>query len=149
MGPGYCSPPSVSGTSTWFNTFMSFIGGNGSVPDVYTLHELNAGVDPLGLPNVLQLSSAPVYINEHGATGEQTPHIPPGLSHVLLTRRVLQLDLLADTLVKSGTSYSPNGVWRMYSYYANMTGTRVAMRASAEGGFDVFAITRGSISRKC
>lgn len=53
-------------------------------------------------------------------------------------------DYLANTLSKKGTVYSPNGSWWVFQYYANMTGDCLATTASADGGFDVFAVSSGT-----
>lgn len=46
-----------------------------------------------------------------------------------------------------GTSYWPNGEWRVYQYYVSeMTRTRVATSGSPGGLFDVFAVSDGTPS---
>lgn len=52
---------------------------------------------------------------------------------------------MADLVFKNtdGT-YTPNGDWQVYRYYAQMDGDRVATAASADLKFDVFATISGN-----
>ncbi|ETS79549.1 hypothetical protein PFICI_09402 [Pestalotiopsis fici W106-1] len=161
VGPGYAGPPSTS--DVWWVRFLDFIQSNGTVPDTYNYHHLTHDTDPAvnyatfqTMLNDRDLPSRTIYVNEYGSTGEQRPSYDAWFIsrferlnlHAIRANwestAETTADYLANTLAKDGTAYSPAGSWHVLSYYANMTGNRLATTASADGGFDVYAVSSGS-----
>lgn len=56
---------------------------------------------------------------------------------------------MADLVFHNTTtsSYSPNGEWYLYKYYADMVGERVDTAASADAKSDVFAVVDGGVAK--
>lgn len=103
------------------------------------------------------LPKRPIDINEYAWPSEQTPahsvfylsqlerHDLRGLRANWGSGAALH-DNMADLVFHNATtgSYSPNGEWYLYKYYADMVGERVATAASADAKSDVFAVVEGS-----
>ena len=168
-GPSLASPPDRN--LVWWNTFGPFIASNNSIPDVYTWHNLDGGLDPgKTLPVLAEwrarygLPDRPKNINEYAGPSEQIPSSGTWYISRLERYNIQGLranwasayelhDYLGNLLGKPGagtdsyeptsTGYWPVGEWQVYKYYAgSMTGQRVATTGSADGLFDVYA-TRG------
>ncbi|PVH80942.1 glycoside hydrolase family 39 protein [Cadophora sp. DSE1049] len=168
-GPSLAAPPDRN--LVWWNTFGPFIASNNSIPDVYTWHNLDGGLDiARTLPVLAQwrarygLPDKPKNINEYAGPSEQVPSTGTWYISRLERYNIQGLranwasafelhDYLGNLLGKpgagtdayqpTGTGYWPVGEWQVYKYYASsMTGQRVATTGSADGLFDVYA-TRG------
>ncbi|KAJ9142402.1 Beta-xylosidase [Pleurostoma richardsiae] len=145
-GPSYATAPSTS--SSWWTEWVSFIAGNGSVPEQYTWHMESGGGDmqssvaaykELLSENGLA-TDAEININEYAVASEQVPSASAWWISQLERvdawglRGIWQpaynvMDLMAWLISKPGagsestydataTDYYPVGDWHVYNYYA-------------------------------
>jgi len=52
---------------------------------------------------------------------------------------------MANLVARSNGQYIPNGDWKLYKYYANMVGDRLATTASTNPQFDGFVVKEKSM----
>ncbi|KAH8837840.1 hypothetical protein MCOR27_007231 [Pyricularia oryzae] len=161
-GPSFADAPTL--THDKWNSWLSAVAGNNTIPDIWSWHQISSARDlDLVVPdfNTLlvqhNLPKRPIDINEYAWPSEQTPahsvfylsqlerHDLRGLRANWGSGAALH-DNMADLVFHNATtgSYSPNGEWYLYKYYADMVGERVATAASADAKSDVFAVVEGS-----
>ncbi|KAK2609504.1 hypothetical protein N8I77_003001 [Diaporthe amygdali] len=161
-GPSSANAPSLDldTWSTWLNTIQT----NDVVPDIYSWHQIGEWQrepdrvipDFNTLLNRYNLPQRPIDNNEYAWPSEQNPGTSVFYLSQLERHNVRGLranwgsgsdlhNFMADLVFKNtdGT-YSPNGDWQAYRYYAQMDGDRVATVASADLKFDVFATISGN-----
>jgi len=167
LGPTLAGSPQT--TNTWWTSFLSFIGGNSSIPDQYVWHLEGSTSDvnddlQTNIPVLMSLlesnrlpTNIQINIDEYGVFNEQVPSGAAwwisrlerfnafGLRGNWLSTTQLH-DFLASLLGKTnvndatGTGYFPNAEWQVYKYYAlNMTGHRVATTGSTDRLIDTYA----------
>lgn len=156
-GPSMAASPSLSNTK--WQTWLSTVSGNATVPNIYSWHQIGAWErepdttvpDFNTLKNKHNLPDLPIDINEYAAKDEQNPgtsvyyiaqlerHNLRGLRANWGSTTALH-DGLADLVAKDANKkYFPNGEWQLYKYYASMVGDRLATSASTDLLFDAFA----------
>lgn len=161
-GPSMAHAPALSDTK--WQTWLSSVSGNSTVPDIYSWHQIGTGSrepdttvpDFNTLKNKHNLPDLPIDVNEYAAKDEQNPgtsvyyiaqlerHNIRGLRANWGSTTALH-DGLADLIVKDANkTYFPNGEWQLYKYYASMEGDRLATTASKDLLFDVFATRSGN-----
>ncbi|KAH7414400.1 glycoside hydrolase superfamily [Phaeosphaeria sp. MPI-PUGE-AT-0046c] len=161
-GPSMAASPSLSNTN--WQTWLSTVSGNATVPDIYSWHQIGTWSrepdttvpDFNTLKNKHNLPDLPIDVNEYAAKDEQNPgtsayyiaqlerHNIRGLRANWGSTTALH-DGLADLVVKDASGkYFPNGEWQLYKYYASMEGNRLATAASTDRLFDVFATRSGN-----
>ncbi|KAH9863970.1 hypothetical protein J1614_009903 [Plenodomus biglobosus] len=161
-GPSMAAAPNLR-HSKW-QTWLSTIAGNETVPDIYSWHQIGTGSrqpdttvpDFNTLKAVHNLPDLPIDVNEYAAKDEQNPgtsvyyiaqlerHNIRGLRANWGSTTALH-DGLADLVAKGADgTYHPNGEWQLYKYYASMEGNRLATTASTDRLFDVFATRSGN-----
>lgn len=142
---------------------MNTIAADDIVPDIYSWHQIGdwqrepdrVVPDFNTLRNRYNLPERPIDLNEYAWPTEQNP----GTSAFYLAQlernnlRGLRANwgsgsdlhnFMADLLFQNADgTYSANGEWQLYNYYAHMVGGRVATAASADIKFDVFATISG------
>ncbi|KAH8772000.1 glycoside hydrolase superfamily [Diaporthe sp. PMI_573] len=160
-GPSAANAPSLDLT-TW-SAWMDTVAANDIVPDIYSWHQIGEwqrepdGVVPdfNTIRNRYNLPERPIDLNEYAWPSEQNP----GASAFYLAQlerhnlRGLRANwgsgsdlhnFMADLLFQNADeTYSANGEWQLYNYYAQMDGGRLATAASADIKFDIFATVSG------
>lgn len=162
-GPSMAASPSL--TNTNWQTWLSTVASNQTVPDHYAWHQIGdwSREPDTTLPDfntlkaVHQLPDLPIDINEYAFTNEQNPacsvyyiaqlerHNMLGLRANWGSKTALH-DSLANLVnqTEDGEDYYANGEWQLYKYYADMEGDRLATSASSDRLFDVFATKSGN-----
>ncbi|KAK1985659.1 glycoside hydrolase superfamily [Colletotrichum cereale] len=160
-GPSAASTPSLD-NEKW-DSWLSTISTNDTIPDIYAWHQIgdeNRELDRV-VPdfNTLlakhSLPERPIDINEYAWSYRQNPansafYLAQLERHNLRGLRAnwgggsALHDFMADLVFNNADgSYSPNGDWYLYKYYAQMVGERVATAPSADYQSDVFAVVDG------
>jgi hypothetical protein len=143
---------------------METVAANDTVPDIYSWHQIGdwqrepdrVVPDFNTLRMRHNLPEKPIDLNEYAWPSEQNP----GASTFYLAQlerhnlRGLRANwgsgsdlhnFMADLLFQNADgTYSANGEWQLYNYYAQMGGDRVATAPSADIKFDVFATISGN-----
>jgi hypothetical protein len=140
VGPSMAGQPTSS--STWWNTYLSYIKTNNVAPDIYSWHDepadpvsgassANSTLNAHGLTN-----TRPYQINEYGALSQQNPGGggwfisrleragADGLRGNWDSGAALHDDE-ANLLTKTGAQYLPKGEWFTYRFYGSQTGNIV------------------------
>ncbi|KAL2826022.1 glycoside hydrolase superfamily [Aspergillus pseudoustus] len=160
-GPSIAFGPSAS--NPWFIGWAAFVGTNGSVPDIYSWHNLAGSEDPKVtldyFDNTIRanngLPQKPIHINEYGPYDYQTPQETAWLISRLERLNMVGVranwakggsnwqalfNYLANLLgPQTGSPYYGAGEWWLMKYYASMTGLRVATTSSTDQVLEVFA----------
>ncbi|KAH7346990.1 glycoside hydrolase superfamily [Pyrenochaeta sp. MPI-SDFR-AT-0127] len=154
-----------------FNGWADFVARNGSVPDIYTWHDL----DPNRVPTVsanyfndlkirLGLPQRDIVVNEYLAYAEEGPGVVAWYlgQYERLNIRGLRANwakggenadtlhnLLANLLgpLNHAGPYYPNGEFQVLKYYNNMRGQRVGTSPAPDSRFEVFATTDTGIAK--
>ncbi|TLD07799.1 hypothetical protein PgNI_11113 [Pyricularia grisea] len=164
-GPSMANAPTL--TDDKWNSWMSTVVGNATIPNIWSWHQISSTRDlDLVVPDFYtllynhNLPERPIDINEYAWPSEQTPahsvfyisqlerHNLRGLRANWGSGTALH-DNMADLVFHNTTtsSYSPNGEWYLYKYYADMVGERVDTAASADAKSDVFAVVDGGVAK--
>ncbi|KAL9048426.1 MAG: hypothetical protein Q9162_007730 [Coniocarpon cinnabarinum] len=155
VGPSTAGRPQQG--NGWWNSFLSYLQGNGGQsvqPDVWNWH-LEAAApdnnDPIPpaqyLPGLVRgyglTTGIGLQNNEYGARPQQVPSYSNwfkaryerlkfnGLRGNWAGGSALN-DLLAQLLIKSGSTYSTTGEYQAYKYYADMTGSPCTTTAGSK-----------------
>ncbi|KAF2395870.1 glycoside hydrolase [Trichodelitschia bisporula] len=159
-GPAFAGPPSVM--NPWWTGFMALVKRTGTVPDEWVWHleggESSMDASHAGLAGLLKmygLPERPINVDEYGTQVEQTPagsawwigqlerHDARGLRGNWAMGRGLRDGAAGLLSAKRDGGYVVGGEWRVYAYYANMTGVRVGTRAGGDGIVDAYATVDG------
>jgi hypothetical protein len=157
VGPSLAGVPTTGGA--WWNQYLDFVKANNAVPDIISWHSLpsdpvanvaaaNTTLDSRGIAH-----PRPYQINEYGAADEQNPGDgawylsrleragADGLRANWASGGNLHNDLGNLLVHSSSGQYRPKGEWWVYRFYAQQTGTSVAVTPSA--GYDAYATRTG------
>ncbi len=153
QGPSFSDNISGNSRAPSMQAFLQNAKNTNTVPDILSWHELsNAGKiagdisTVQGIEDSLGISRRPIDIEEYAAPSEVG--IPGPLTGYIakferlgITNAELafwnQSGALGDLL--TGKGGSPNAAYRMYQWYAAMSGNMVQVNAPAQTGIDGFA----------
>ncbi|POS69015.1 hypothetical protein DHEL01_v212590 [Diaporthe helianthi] len=161
-GPSAADAPSPD--RSFWSAWMDTVAANDVVPDIYSWHQIGnwqrepdrVVPDFNTLLSRYNLPERPIDVNEYAWPTEQNPAASTFYLAQLERHNLRGLranwgsgsdlhDFMADLVFQNADgSYSANGEWQLYKYYAQMGGDRVATAASADFKFDVFATVGGN-----
>ena len=153
-GPSYAGVPSPS--NSWWSTYLDYVKANNVVPNIVSWHDLpgDPATDAANLSGMLSargISITGTSVNEYGAFGDEQQ---PGPSAWYISRlercncdgaranwgNVGQTPSLYDTFgwLVTANANQPMGQWWVYKRYADQTGQRTKITASASHDGIVF-----------
>ena len=153
-GPSYAGVPSPS--NSWWSTYLDYVKANNVVPNIVSWHDLpgDPATDAANLSGMLSargISITGTSVNEYGAFGDEQQ---PGPSAWYISRlercncdgaranwgTVGQTPSLYDTFgwLVTANANQPMGQWWVYKRYADQTGQRTKITASASHDGIVF-----------
>jgi hypothetical protein len=151
-GPSYAGVPSAS--NSWWTTYLDYVKANNVVPNIISWHDLpgDPATDAANLSGMLSsrgISISGTSVNEYGAFGDEQQPGPSAWYIARLERcncdgaranwgMVGQTPSLYDTFGWLVTGNQPMGQWWVYKRYADQTGQRTKITASASHDGTVF-----------
>jgi hypothetical protein len=153
-GPSYAGVPTPS--NSWWTTYLDYVKANAVVPNIMSWHDLpgDPATDAANLSGMLSsrgIGITGTSVNEYGAFGDEQQ---PGPSAWYISRlercncdgaranwgNVGQTPSLYDTFgwLVTANANQPMGQWWVYKRYADQTGQRTKITASASHDGIVF-----------